>query len=199
MVAGGRRHNVHHGPSRASKKSSRTKNREIGPNLTNGIRSEVQTPCATVPSTIIWYCSCYSNLRYLCPSKMMLGLFSRARTLPTTSVGATARCANNIFSPISPLFLRWQSIRHATKKAGGSSNNGRDSAGRRLGIKVWPGTLAKAGSIIIRQRGKKFLVGDNVGMGNDHTIFALIPGRVRMERSEKNRKRNFVHVIAEEP
>ena len=52
------------------------------------------------------------------------------------------------------------SVRHATKKAGGSSNNGRDSAGRRLGIKVWPGTMAKPGSIIVRQRGKKFLVGE---------------------------------------
>lgn len=89
-------------------------------------------------------------------------------------------------------------IRHATKKAGGSSNNGRDSAGRRLGIKVWPGTLAKAGSIIVRQRGKKFLVGDNVGMGKDHTVFAKVAGRVKMERSTKNRKRNYVHVVVEE-
>ena len=52
----------------------------------------------------------------------------------------------------------------ATKKAGGSSNNGRDSAGRRLGIKVWPNQYAKPGSILVRQRGKKFLTGDNVGM-----------------------------------
>ena len=87
-------------------------------------------------------------------------------------------------------------VRHATKKAGGSSNNGRDSAGRRLGIKVWPGLYAKAGNIIVRQRGKKFLAGDNVGMGNDHTLFATAPGVVRMERSAKNRKRNIVHVVA---
>ncbi|KAL7430067.1 hypothetical protein ACHAXH_003567 [Discostella pseudostelligera] len=143
----------------------------------------------------------------------MIGLFSRATTMSsaTTSCAASARCTK-IMSPISPLLFRWQqpphqlstpnnsliSVRHATKKAGGSSNNGRDSAGRRLGIKVWPGTLAKAGSIIVRQRGKKFLVGENVGMGNDHTIFALVPGRVKMERSEKNRKRNFVHVISDE-
>ncbi len=90
------------------------------------------------------------------------------------------------------------SIRHATKKAGGSSSNGRDSAGRRLGIKVWPGTIAKPGSIIVRQRGEKFLVGENVGMGRDHTIFALVAGRVRLERSSKNRKRNFVHVVPED-
>lgn len=88
-------------------------------------------------------------------------------------------------------------VRHATKKAGGSSNNGRDSAGRRLGIKVWPGTLAKPGSIIVRQRGEKFLIGNNTGMGKDHTIFALAAGRVELERSTKNRKRNIVHVIPE--
>ena len=89
-------------------------------------------------------------------------------------------------------------VRHATKKAGGSSNNGRDSAGRRLGIKVWPGAKAKAGGIIVRQRGKKFLVGENVGMGNDHTVFALVAGRVRLTKSPNNRKRHFVHVDAAE-
>jgi large subunit ribosomal protein L27 len=88
-------------------------------------------------------------------------------------------------------------VRNATKKAGGSSNNGRDSAGRRLGVKVWPGRMAKAGNIIVRQRGKKFLCGENVGMGNDHTIFALAAGVVKMEKSVKNKKRNIVHVIAE--
>lgn len=150
----------------------------------------------------------------------MIGLFSKALISAAASATTTlrySRCANIPSPIISPLPFQWLqpppphqqsqpasspsliSIRHATKKAGGSTSNGRDSAGRRLGIKVWPGTLAKAGSIIVRQRGKKFLVGENVGMGNDHTIFALIPGRVRMERSEKNRKRNFVHVIADEP
>mmetsp|Transcript_20468 Transcript_20468/g.30818 ORF Transcript_20468/g.30818 Transcript_20468/m.30818 type:complete len:140 (+) Transcript_20468:62-481(+) len=88
-------------------------------------------------------------------------------------------------------------VRNATKKAGGSSNNGRDSAGRRLGIKVWPGRMANAGSIIVRQRGKKFLCGDNVGMGNDHTLFALAAGVVKMEKSVKNKKRNIVHIVAE--
>lgn len=91
-----------------------------------------------------------------------------------------------------------QQVRFATKKAGGSTNNSKDSAGRRLGIKVWPGQYAKAGSIIVRQRGKKFLKGTNVGMGNDHTVFATHAGIVRMERSPKNRKRNIVHVEPEE-
>jgi large subunit ribosomal protein L27 len=114
---------------------------------------------------------------------------------------ATARCTLSPFALALPnsmqCVLPQISIRHATKKAGGSSSNGRDSAGRRLGIKVWPGTMAKPGSIIVRQRGEKFLVGENVGMGKDHTIFALAAGRVKLERSAKNRKRNFVHVVPE--
>mmetsp|Transcript_12863 Transcript_12863/g.22107 ORF Transcript_12863/g.22107 Transcript_12863/m.22107 type:complete len:134 (-) Transcript_12863:273-674(-) len=108
-------------------------------------------------------------------------------------------CYNCRQLPHNPLSLAPQTtVRHATKKAGGSTNNGRDSAGRRLGIKVWPGTVAKAGGIIVRQRGKKFLVGENTGMGNDHTIFAKVAGVVRMERSARNRKRNIVHVVAAE-
>eukprot|EP00569_Conticribra_weissflogii_P004378 CAMPEP_0171345066 /NCGR_PEP_ID=MMETSP0878-20121228/20814_1 /TAXON_ID=67004 /ORGANISM="Thalassiosira weissflogii, Strain CCMP1336" /LENGTH=58 /DNA_ID=CAMNT_0011848401 /DNA_START=398 /DNA_END=574 /DNA_ORIENTATION=- len=57
--------------------------------------------------------------------------------------------------------------------------------------------MAKPGNIIVRQRGKKFLAGDNVGMGNDHTLYAKALGVVKMERSPKNRKRNIVHVVAE--
>lgn len=83
----------------------------------------------------------------------------------------------------------------AKKKAGGSTSNGRDSAGRRLGIKLYPGLEAKAGAIIIRQRGTKFRVGEGVGMGKDHTIFALGPGIVKFTRYEWNKKRNVVHVI----
>jgi large subunit ribosomal protein L27 len=88
-----------------------------------------------------------------------------------------------------------QQVRTATKKAGGSSSNGRDSAGRRLGIKIFPGLEAKAGSIIIRQRGNKFRVGENVGVGRDHTIFALKPGIVQFTRLDSNKKRNVVHVL----
>ena len=86
-------------------------------------------------------------------------------------------------------------VRFATKKAGGSSNNGRDSAGRRLGIKVFPGLLAKPGSIIVRQRGRKFYAGANVGMGKDHTIFSKVEGIVKFTRHETNKKRNVVHVL----
>ena len=66
----------------------------------------------------------------------------------------------------------------AQKKAGGSSKNGRDSAGKRLGVKRFGGQAVKAGSIIIRQRGTKYYPGQNVGIGKDHTIFALVEGKV---------------------
>jgi large subunit ribosomal protein L27 len=67
----------------------------------------------------------------------------------------------------------------AHKKAGGSSRNGRDSAGRRLGLKQYGGEIVIAGNIIARQRGTKWHAGANVGMGKDHTLFALADGRVR--------------------
>ena len=67
----------------------------------------------------------------------------------------------------------------AHKKAGGSSRNGRDSAGRRLGVKIYGGQHTSAGSIIIRQRGTSYAPGKNVGMGRDHTLFALVNGQVR--------------------
>ena len=69
----------------------------------------------------------------------------------------------------------------AHKKAGGSSRNGRDSAGRRLGVKKFGSELVVPGNIIIRQRGTKFHPGSNVGMGKDHTIFALVDAHVRFK------------------
>ena len=67
----------------------------------------------------------------------------------------------------------------AHKKAGGSSRNGRDSESKRLGVKIFGGELIPAGSIIVRQRGTQFHAGDNVGMGKDHTLFALKDGKVQ--------------------
>ena len=67
----------------------------------------------------------------------------------------------------------------AHKKAGGSSRNGRDSESKRLGVKTFGGELIPAGSIIVRQRGTQFHAGDNVGMGKDHTLFALKDGKVQ--------------------
>jgi len=70
----------------------------------------------------------------------------------------------------------------AHKKAGGSSRNGRDSAGQRLGVKRFGGQLVVPGNIIVRQRGTKFHPGENVGIGKDHTIFAMSEGRVAFQR-----------------
>ena len=78
----------------------------------------------------------------------------------------------------------------AHKKAGGSSRNGRDTEGRRLGIKKFGGEAVVAGNIIVRQRGTKWHPGQNVGLGRDHTIFALIDGRVQFQRKSQGR----VHV-----
>jgi len=80
----------------------------------------------------------------------------------------------------------------AHKKAGGSSNNGRDSAGRRLGVKKAGGQSVIPGNIIIRQRGTKYYPGTNVGMGKDHTLFALTEGRVAF--TTKRNQRTFVSV-----
>ena len=75
----------------------------------------------------------------------------------------------------------------AHKKAGGSSRNGRDTAGRRLGIKLFGGQPAVAGNILARQRGTKWHAGANVGMGKDHTLFALVDGRVEFRTKAKGR------------
>ena len=80
----------------------------------------------------------------------------------------------------------------AHKKAGGSSRNGRDSAGRRLGVKRFGGESVIAGNIIVRQRGTKFHPGENVGMGKDHTLFALCDGNVSFR--QRAGKRMFVSV-----
>jgi len=75
----------------------------------------------------------------------------------------------------------------AHKKAASGSNNGRDSEGRRLGVKKFGGQSVIAGNIIIRQRGTKVHPGDNVGMGRDHTIFSLIEGKVSFSKKKNNR------------
>ena len=80
----------------------------------------------------------------------------------------------------------------ATKKAGGSSRNGRDSAGRRLGVKKYGGQLVMPGNIIIRQRGTKIFPGDNVKMGRAHSIFSIIKGKVFFKKSKSDR--TFVSV-----
>lgn len=95
----------------------------------------------------------------------------------------------------TPMARRW-----ATKKGGGSSKNGRKSAGKRLGVKLFEGESAISGNIIIRQRGTKFHPGLNVGMGRDHTLFALVAGQVRFTREivplrhKRDEERCFVNI-----
>ena len=84
----------------------------------------------------------------------------------------------------------------AHKKAGGSTKNGRDSESKRLGVKRFGGESVLAGNIIVRQRGTKFHAGNNMGIGKDHTLFALKDGKVQFDvKGPKNRK--FVSIVAE--
>lgn len=90
----------------------------------------------------------------------------------------------------------------AHKKAGGSTSNGRDSQAKRLGIKIFGGQAIKAGNIIVRQRGTKFRPGKNVGMGKDHTLFALIDGKVAFQEKHIRKfdsriyRGKFINVVA---
>lgn len=81
----------------------------------------------------------------------------------------------------------------AHKKGGGSSKNGRDSNSQRRGVKRFGGELVKAGNILVRQCGTKFHPGENVGLGNDYTIFSLIDGKVKFERKDKFRTQVSVY------
>ncbi|MFN8636399.1 MAG: 50S ribosomal protein L27 [Chloroflexota bacterium] len=84
----------------------------------------------------------------------------------------------------------------AHKKGMGSTRNGRDSAGQRLGVKRSDGQVVLAGTIIVRQRGTKIQPGNNVGVGRDHTLFALVDGTVRFEHATKDRKKASVYAEA---
>jgi len=81
----------------------------------------------------------------------------------------------------------------ASKKAAGSTKNGRDSKSKRLGVKRFGGQNVQAGTIIVRQRGTQFFMGENVGMGRDHTIFAKVDGQVKFERYDKKKLKISVY------
>lgn len=83
----------------------------------------------------------------------------------------------------------------AHKKGAGSSTNGRESHSKRLGVKIYGGQIAKAGNIIVRQRGTVHRPGNNVGMGKDHTLFALIDGKVVFKRKKDNKSYVFIEPI----
>ncbi len=92
------------------------------------------------------------------------------------------------------MFINIQLFAH--KKGQGSSKNGRDSEAKRLGIKRSDGTFVNAGEILVRQRGTAFHPGINVGLGRDHTLYALIEGVVKFERTKENKKRVSVYAEA---
>lgn len=81
----------------------------------------------------------------------------------------------------------------AHKKGGGSTRNGRDSRSKRLGVKRFGGQFVRAGTILVRQRGTRFMPGHNVGMGGDYTLFAKVDGIVRFEHVSRNKKRVSVY------
>ena len=83
----------------------------------------------------------------------------------------------------------------AHKKAGGSSRNGRDSQSKRLGVKRYAGQIVNAGTILVRQRGTRIHAGSNVGVGRDHTLFALISGTVKFEPTSNNRRKVSVYAM----
>jgi large subunit ribosomal protein L27 len=85
----------------------------------------------------------------------------------------------------------------AHKKAGGSSRNGRDSPGQRLGVKRFAGQVVRAGNILVRQKGTAIHPGENVGLGRDYTLFAKIDGVVKYERKDRNRKQVAVYPVSE--
>jgi len=87
----------------------------------------------------------------------------------------------------------------ASKKAAGSTRNGRDSQSKRLGVKRFGGEAVKAGTIIVRQRGTKFHLGNNVRMGRDFTIYSLIDGQVKFERMDKLRSKVSVYEAGKAP
>jgi large subunit ribosomal protein L27 len=102
---------------------------------------------------------------------------------------------NDIVKPeANKNWKRWSQVAH--KKGGGSSTNGRDSPGKRLGVKRYAGEEVLAGTIIVRQRGTKIQPGNNVGLGKDYTIYSLIDGKVKFEPARNDRKK--VSVYAEQ-
>ena len=95
------------------------------------------------------------------------------------TVRTTPKSASKPSRPEKRLGTTLAGAKHGTEKGGGSTRNGRDSESKRLGVKAFGGELIPAGSIIVRQRGTRFHAGVNVGMGKDHTLFALIDGKVQ--------------------
>jgi len=125
---------------------------------------------------------------------------SRSWLASTVRFAACAATAAAATAATAPFGLAWGGVscRTATKKAGGSSKNGRDSPGQRLGVKKFGGQTVLAGNILVRQRGLTFKAGDGVGVGRDYTLFALRPGWVKFSY-DVHRKKSYVHIADSSP
>src|SRR5688572_19838242 len=134
--------------------------------------------------------------RRRCLRKACIPRFASSRcavaSITSVTVGTVRRTPNWRSAPSRPDLAR-QDHHMAQKKGGGSTRNGRDSQPKMLGVKVFGGQVVPAGSIIVRQRGTRFHAGDNVGMGKDHTLFALVDGQVSFAiKGALNRQTVFV-------
>nr|ACN37040.1 unknown [Zea mays] len=135
----------------------------------------------------------------------LAGAFKGLSLAPTTTTSSFPRCDRASLSvggaagvPV-PVPARRLTIQMAHKKGAGSTKNGRDSKGQRLGVKIYGDQLAKPGAIIIRQRGTRVYPGNNVGMGKDHTLFSLIDGLVKFEKYGPDKKKVSVYPYEKEP
>ncbi|KAJ6813132.1 50S ribosomal protein L27, chloroplastic-like [Iris pallida] len=130
-------------------------------------------------------------------------LVSSFKTLSLSSLSSSSHLSGQSVSvplrrvPASVSFPL--TIESAHKKGAGSTKNGRDSKGKRLGVKIYGDQAAQPGSIIVRQRGTKFHPGKNVGLGKDHTIFSLIDGLVKFEKYGPDKKKISVYPRVEQP
>ncbi|KAG1137350.1 hypothetical protein G6F37_011284 [Rhizopus arrhizus] len=124
-----------------------------------------------------------------------MSLLNRAFTQLNTASIKACQWNNRTTVPFMKKNADIIQVRWATKKSGGSSRNGRDSAGRRLGVKIFGGQQVVPGNIIVRQRGTKFHPGENVDIGKDHTLYALQPGYVRFYKDPQQPKRRLVGIV----
>lgn len=171
--------------------------------LVRSARSAASAVCAAVPSAG----RSYSTYR-VGGSSRIAGAYGSSIAMSSAQSCAAAPAASSacvsasaVFAPAALLGGVWRSsVRHATKKAGGSSKNSNDSIGKRLGLKKSGGQAVRAGNILVRQHGTRVHPGRNVGHGRDDTLWALTDGHVaftyvHLSMRSKNKHRKFIHVL----
>ena len=184
--------------SRPTVSHSRT-NKRVNERDTDGEFASVFTTDDSEESTNR---NCTQSTRLWTPAVMSFIAFLRGTSKSSLSVSCKlllhfSSVAVRKLTPLFPYYITAQTCfrRWATKKAGGSTKNGRDSNPKFLGVKVFGGADVQAGGIIVRQRGQKMMAANNVGIGRDHTLFALKPGKVQF-RYDPRKKKQFVSVVS---